>query len=107
MDQARLTLTLALPREVDDPTIEKASGIVELPLRIQWSGPRRPYDLDDRRDRARVYEIVLQEGTEEDVRRFIDLDVLIGLWGDLYLPARVREAWAGLVEEKRGLQLPC
>ena len=46
----------------------KASGLVELQLRVSRSGPPRHYDLADRSDRARVYEQVLSEGTEDDVR---------------------------------------
>lgn len=42
----------------------KAAGEVELPFHIRWSGPSISYDLNDRADRARVYEQVLREGTE-------------------------------------------
>src|ERR1039458_8597481 len=38
------------------------------------------WDLDDPRQRLQVYEIVLTEGNDDDVRRFIDIDELIGLW---------------------------
>lgn len=98
---------LALPGDVDDPAIEKATGGVELPHHIQWSEPKRAYNLSNRVDRGFVYELVLQEGTDQDVRYYIDLDELIKLWGDLYLPHRVRRAWAALVMEKRGIRLPC
>jgi transcriptional regulator with XRE-family HTH domain len=54
----------AIPDDFEDPSIEKASDVVELPLRVQWSG-RRSYDLSDRQDRAPVYELVLREGTED------------------------------------------
>jgi len=43
-------------------------------------------DLTDRADRARVYETVLREGTEEDVRYFIDVDVLLDLWVTSFPP---------------------
>lgn len=82
----------AIPDDIADPSIEKATGVVELPLRVQWSGRRR-YDLSDRQDRARVYELVLREGTEEDVRRFVRLDELEELWDDILLPPHVRAAW--------------
>ncbi len=75
------------------PTTTKAVGVVELPPHIRWSGPPRTYDLDKRRDRARVYEQVLREGTEDDVRHFVSLDELVDLWDELVLPDHVRAAW--------------
>jgi hypothetical protein len=83
---------VAIPDDVDAAGALKAHGVIELPSRVRWSGPRRRYDLDDRRDRALVYEQVLTEGTDEDVRRFIDLNQLVELWSDLVLPRHVRAA---------------
>lgn len=59
-----------------------------------------------RRQRARVYEQVLVEGVEQDVRDIIDVDELVALWGELYLPDHVRRAWAEWLAERRGLELP-
>ena len=84
----------AVPDDLDDPSLPKASGRVELPLHIRWSGPPLIYDLDDRADRARVYEQVLREGTENDVRFYVEADQLLELWDELVLPPAVREAWA-------------
>ena len=69
-------------RNFDDPSLPKASGHVELPLHIRWSGQPIVYDLDDGADRARVYEQLLREGTEEDVRYYVDSDRLRDLWGE-------------------------
>jgi hypothetical protein len=52
-----------IPDDVDDPTVEKARGVVTLPRRINWSRTDPTYDLTDRRQRIRVYEQVLREGT--------------------------------------------
>ncbi len=52
------------------------------------------YDLDERADRARVYEQVLREGTEDDVRFYVDPDQLLDLFDKLVLPPTVRQAWA-------------
>jgi hypothetical protein len=98
---------VAIPDDVDAPEVEKASGRVALPLRVQWSRPRREYDLSDDYDRMRVYEQVLREGTEADVRWFIDVDVLIDLWDEMVLPPHVRQAWARWLGERRGLSLVC
>jgi hypothetical protein len=37
---------VAIPEDVDDPSVAKASGRVELPLRVYWSYPERDVDLD-------------------------------------------------------------
>jgi hypothetical protein len=84
---------VAVPDDLDDRVLPKASGRVELPLHIRWSGPAVTYDLDERSDRARVYEQVLREGTEDDVRFYVDADGLLELWGELVLPPSVRHAW--------------
>jgi hypothetical protein len=92
---------VAVPSNLDDPSSAKANGRVELPLHIRWSGTPVTYDLDDPVDRARVYEQVLREGTEEDVRFYVDADCLLELWDELVLPPAVREAWASWIQEHR------
>ncbi|WP_164710075.1 hypothetical protein [Euzebya pacifica] len=94
-----------IPEDVDDARLGKASGILTLPLSVAWSDVDRRYDLDDRYDRARVYEQVLAEGTAEDVRRFIHVDDVIDLWDDLWLPAAVELAWARWLLQHRGVTL--
>jgi hypothetical protein len=85
---------IAVPEDLDDPSLSKAAGQIELPLHIRWSGPPMTYDLDDPADRARVYEQVLREGTEDDVRFYIDVDQLADIFDHLVLPESVRQAWA-------------
>jgi hypothetical protein len=92
---------VAVPEDLDDPSQPKARGRIELPLHIRWSGPPITYDLDDRADRARVYEQVLREGTEHDVRFYVDADQLRDLWDELVLPSAVRQAWAGWFRRHR------
>ena len=89
---------VAIPADFDDPSLQKASGRVQLPLHIRWSQPTLAYDLDDRADRLRVYEQVLREGTDDDVRFYIDPDQLRELFDDLVLPPPVRRAWADWLE---------
>jgi hypothetical protein len=84
---------VAVPDDLADTALPKARGRIELPRHIRWSGPPITYDLDDRADRARVYEQVLREGTEDDVRYYVDADELRDLWDELVLPPPVREAW--------------
>ena len=54
-------------------------------------------------DLLRVYALVLAEGTVEDVRTFVDAEVLLSVWSQLLLPTFVREAWDAWFAE-RGLQ---
>jgi len=51
------------------------------------------YDLDDVADRMSVYKQVLSHGVAEDVRRFIRVEELARLWGQMILPSYVRDVW--------------
>lgn len=101
------TRPVSLPEDIDDPRLDRASGVIELPLHVSWSGPRIRWDLADRRQRALVYEIVLTEGTDDDVRRFIDVDELLDLWDDLWLAPHVRQAWANHIQRLRHVRPRC
>ena len=92
---------VAVPRGFGDRSSSVAHGRVELPLHLRWSGPSIVYDLDDRADRARVYEQVLREGTAEDVRFYVDADELLELWDELVLPPTVRDAWEPWLARRR------
>ena len=61
-------------------------------MHLWWSGDRE-FDLDDPVDRRRVYEIVLREGGESDVRRYIDRAVLAAEIDQLLLPPDVDRLW--------------
>ena len=60
------------------------------------------YDLDNLQHRKLVYEQVLAEGLDEDVRRFIEVDELVALWEEMMLPSFVRDAWGPWLRQ-RGL----
>jgi integrase len=55
---------------------------VRLPLHLSRSAPGRVFDLGSRADRARVYEIVLQEGRPADILAYVDGALLVDLWDD-------------------------
>lgn len=82
--------------------LDRALGRVRLPLQLNWSQPGREFDLSDRRQRARVYEIVLREGTGQDISDYVDGALLVDLWPDLILPAPLRRAWQPLIDTVRG-----
>jgi transcriptional regulator with XRE-family HTH domain len=77
--------------------VVQALAAVELPLHLNWSAPGRVFNLRSRADRARLYEIVLQEGTPADILSYVDGALLVDLWGDLVLPRTVRSGWAPLI----------
>ena len=76
-----------------------ARATVTLPLGLAWSRPGATFDLTDRRQRARCYEIVLREGTPADLLRFVDGALLVDLWSDLVLPREVRNAWQPVITQ--------
>jgi hypothetical protein len=63
---------------------------------------RREFDLSDRSQRARVYEIVLREGNAEDIGEYIDGALLADLWQVLILPVQLRRAWQPLIDAAIG-----
>ncbi|MEI7548395.1 MAG: helix-turn-helix transcriptional regulator [Actinomycetota bacterium] len=77
--------------------VEQALVTVTLPLGLAWSRPGASFDLADRRQRARCYEIVLREGLPADLLRFVDGVLLVDLWPDLVLPRDVRSAWQPVI----------
>ncbi|GAA5047155.1 helix-turn-helix domain-containing protein [Nocardia callitridis] len=79
--------------------LDKALATIELPLHLNWSDRGRRYNLRDRRQRARVYEIVLREGTPSDILTYIDGVLLVDIWNELVLPHPVRAAWEQTVHE--------
>jgi hypothetical protein len=74
-----------------------------MPLHLEWSRARRVVDLADRRQRARVYEVVLREGRPIDIESIIDGALLVDLWDELVVPKRLRSAWQPLIDAARGL----
>lgn len=90
--------TVAVPEVLPRLAVDRALATVRLPLHLNWSAPDRSFDLRDRAERARAYEIVLREGTPTDVLTYIDGALLVDLWDELVLPRDVREAWAPVID---------
>jgi len=77
------------------------SGVVALPARLFWSGPDPRavrWNLADSGRRRDLYEIVLVEGTLDDVRELVNGPELVRLWDRIYLPPWVRAAWQPLID---------
>lgn len=93
---------IRVPNRLPRLPLDRAFATVELPLHLNWSDRGRHFDLRDRRERARVYELVLREGGPDDVLAYVDGALLVDLWDDLVLPGKVCAAWAGAVTSWRG-----
>ena len=92
-----------VPRALTDlhgPT----TGSVGLPANLFWSGPNPRdvrWDVSDLGRRRDLYEIVLVEGTLDDIIRLIDGPGLVEVWDRMYLPRHVRAAWLPLIDGAR------
>ncbi|MDN5917972.1 MAG: helix-turn-helix domain-containing protein [Pseudonocardia sp.] len=64
--------TVLVPSHLPRLDPAQAFATVTLPLHLNWSEPGRVFDLRDRRQRARVYEIVLRKEPEDDVLTYVD-----------------------------------
>lgn len=91
--------TVLVPSHLPRLDPAQALATVTLPLHLTWSEPGRPFDMRDRRQRSRVYEIVLREGTQTDLFTYLDGVLLAELWPDLVLPRDVRTAWEPLLAQ--------
>ena len=90
-----------VPSRLPRLALEQAFGVVTLPVTLNWSQPGRVFRLADRGERARVYELVLREGGEVEVLRYVDGALLVELWDELVLPRAVRAAWLPLIDGVR------
>lgn len=94
--------TVAVPSQLPNLPAGEAVRTLALPLHLDWSKPGRVVDLADRRQRARVYEVVLREGRPVDIEAIVDGALLVDLWDDLVLPKRLRTAWQPLIDAAGG-----
>ena len=71
-----------------------AHGVVELPLRLFWSAPDRTFDLDQPSMLQAMYEAVLREASRPgDLASYLNGEVLVAVWPELFLPKALRRAW--------------
>jgi hypothetical protein len=69
------------------------TGVIRLPLRLDWS-ERTEFHLDDLAERNVMYERVIREAIRvDDLRSYINEEVLRQVWGRLFLPVHVRRSW--------------
>lgn len=87
-----------VPDELPRLAVVEALATVTLPIHLVWSDDRRVFNLAIRRQRARLYEIVLREGIQADIDRYVDGALLVDIWEELVLPTRIRNAWQPLID---------
>ena len=87
----------AVPSRLGRLAPEVALRRFEPGLALWWSGPPRTFDLSERTDRCRLYEIVLREGRPVDIEAVVDGVLLCEAWPDLVLPRGMAAAWSPLV----------
>lgn len=69
------------------------TGVIQLPLRLDWS-ERAEFHLEDPAERNVMYERVIREATRvDDLRSYLNEQVLRQVWDRLFLPARIRRSW--------------
>jgi prevent-host-death family protein len=83
-----------------------AHGVAELPLRLFWSAPDRTFDLDQPPMLQALYETVLREASRpDDLTSYLNGEILVAVWPDLFLPKGVRRAWEDQHPELRAARL--
>ena len=90
-----------VPGQLPRLSIEAALGTVVLPPHVDWSPVGRPRDLAERSERLLAYQVVLAEGSPQDIQQVVDGALLVDCWGELHLPAEIRQAWQPLVDRAR------
>jgi hypothetical protein len=56
-----------------------SSGVVQLPLRLAWSGLRE-FDLADEKLRLSLYRTLLNVGQRDDLVRYLNAGILVSDW---------------------------
>ena len=80
-------------------------GTVELPMWLFWY-PDRTFHLDEPGMLPWMYQIVLREASSTKDLAYLNGDLLIALWPELYLPKGVRQAWEDQHPELHAAPVP-
>ncbi len=88
----------AVPSRLWRLPLVEAFRVLTPGFHLWWSGPSPQFDLADRSERSRTYELVLREGTPNDIASVVDGALLVEAWPDLILPAELRQAWRHLID---------
>jgi hypothetical protein len=67
-------------------------GVMRLPINVYW-GPWATVDLGIQSDVIKAYQATIREGRVVDQVALLNRDLLVKIWPELMLPARVRNLW--------------
>jgi hypothetical protein len=83
------------------PSVEAGHDLHDEIKRLQMGkfDKDRVFNLALRKDRGRVYELVLQEGNPGDISSIIDGALLIDLWNEIVISKKIRSEWQPLVDQ--------
>ena len=97
---ARRLRPVIVPSSLDD-LCGPASGLVELPVEVYWSGSPQ-FDLADPHEAAAMCDAVLDTAATVDVlARYLNADVLMRVWPVLGMERAKRDEWERRFPELR------
>ena len=73
---------------------------LRMPDLLQYTA-QGEWDLADRTDRRRAYEMLIREGVPQQMIRWLDGALLVDLWDELDLPGPVRYLWLPAIASAR------
>lgn len=88
------TRKVSIPADFAASQSEVLETEVVLPQNLFWSAPNKVWNLHRKDDLVLFYETVMTEGSEADVRRYLNYETLLEIWDFLHLSPHVRLAWA-------------
>lgn len=92
----------AVPSRLWRLSLAQAFATISTSDHVWWSGPQRTFDLADRRQRQRAYELFLREGGPDDIKSIVDGALLIDVFDTLVLPRPLRDAWQAVISRHLG-----
>lgn len=78
-----------------------SAGKITLSPMIYW-GPTHDFNVTNRDEARTAYEHILTEGSLSEMRTFLNRDLLIDVWCDLFLPTYIAVAWENRFEPLKG-----
>lgn len=79
-----------------------AEGTIELPHNLYWQPGGSVFDVSDYAQRRAAYRAVLNEGTLEDYKTYINKELLVRDWPDMNLPRKLVSQWEQRFAELEG-----
>lgn len=76
----------------------QALATVVDPCAASASRPSLSFDLRDRQQRGQCYEILLVDGTPDELAMWMDGLFLAELWDDLMMPRTIRGRWQPVID---------